>query len=82
MAKFDMMQIKKRLDEERLEKNKVVKETLGQKILMVLVTVIALSIFYSFLLSYNLPNTLNYSILAIFIVLVILRIIQVAKRKI
>lgn len=82
MAKFDMMQIKKRLDEERFEKNKVVKETLGQKILMVLVTVIALSIFYSFLLSYNFPNTLNYSVLAIFIVLVILRIIQVAKRKI
>lgn len=82
MAKFDMMQIKKRLDEERFEKNKVVKETLGQKILMVLVTVIALSIFYSFLLSYSFPNTLNYSVLALFIVLVILRIIQVAKRKI
>ncbi|MBN2259592.1 MAG: hypothetical protein JW702_03565 [Clostridiales bacterium] len=82
MAKFDMMEIKRKLEIERAQNRKPVKETLGQKILMVFVTVVSLAILYSFILSYDLSNTINYSVLAVFIVLIVLRIIQVSKRKI
>ncbi|MEA3423499.1 MAG: hypothetical protein U9Q80_06880 [Bacillota bacterium] len=79
MAKFDLFEIKKKLDAERVHKE--VKETIGQKILMIFVTAIALSIFYSFLLTYEFSNVVNYSILALFVVLVILRGVQVFTQK-
>ncbi|MCK5763197.1 MAG: hypothetical protein KAH05_03675 [Clostridiales bacterium] len=79
MAKFDMLEIKKKLDAEKA--HKVVKETIGQKILMIFVTAVALTIFYTFLLTYEFSNVINYSILVIFIVLVILRGVQVFTQK-
>lgn len=79
MAKFDMLEIRKKLDAEKT--HKVVKETIGQKILMIFVTAVALTIFYSFLLTYDFSNVINYSILAVFIILVILRGVQVFTQK-
>ncbi len=79
MAKFDLFEVKKKLDAEK--PNKVVKETVGQKIVMILVTAIALSIFYSFLLTYEFSNVINYSVLALFITLVVLRGVQVFNQK-
>ena len=78
MAKFDMMEIKKRLDAEKTPKP--VHETLGQKILMIAVTAIALAMLYAFLGTYNLSNTLKIALKIVFVILVILRAIQVFKR--
>lgn len=80
MAKFDMMEIKRKLDNER--EVKPVHETLGQKILMVMVTAIALTMLYAFILTYDLSTMLEMAILVVFVVLVILRAIQVFRRKI
>lgn len=82
MAKFDLFELKKKVDAERALTAKKTKETIGQKILMVLVTVISLTIIYSLILTFNLPPTINYLILFVFSVLVSLRIIQISKRKI
>ena len=80
MAKFDMMEIKKRLDQEK--EQKPVHETIGQKILMIAVTAIALTMFYTFLATYNLSSTALNATKVVIVILVILRAIQVFRRKI
>ncbi len=82
MAKFDMMQLKKKLDQEKANEQKPIHETLGQKILMISVTAIALTMFYTFLETYDISSGLLTTFKIIFVILVILRAIQVFKRKI
>jgi hypothetical protein len=82
MAKFDIMEIKKRLDEEKAKEQTPIRETIGQKILMVAVTAIALTMFYTFLATYNLTSVTLNAVKVIIVILVILRAVQVFRRKI
>ncbi len=81
---FDMVEIKERLNEEQYEKDKAkgFKVTTGEKIVHIVVAIIAFLMFLSFLTSYGLSPVPHYSIAFLLFVILMARVVQVLKMKV
>lgn len=80
---FDMFAIKERLNEAKYEEDKAngFKVTIGEKIVHIIVALIAFSIFVSLTFSYQLAPVLHYSIMALLSFGLIGRIYVVLQKK-
>jgi hypothetical protein len=82
MAKFDLIEYKKKVDAERIARGGGQKEEdLLEKILKVFVVAISLAILYDFLLTYGFSTGINLSIAAVFVFLTALRAKKVFRKK-
>ncbi|OPL08901.1 MAG: hypothetical protein AVO33_08270 [delta proteobacterium ML8_F1] len=82
MAKFDLIELKKKVNAERAARGAgQQEENLLEKILKVFVVAISLIIFYDFILTYGFSIGVNSGIAVLFIFLTALRARQVFKKK-
>ncbi|GAU77200.1 hypothetical protein [Fusibacter sp. 3D3] len=80
---FDMFAIKERLNQAKYEADKAngFKVTTGEKVVHVIVALIAFSILASLTISYQLTPMLHYSIMTLLLILLVGRIYLVLKKK-
>lgn len=80
MKNFDLFALKAKLDEEKYERNKNKSETTGEKLMKVIVVLIAALMFISAFSTFNLPVIAMYFLCALGIFAVVFRAYTVFKK--
>ncbi len=80
MKNFDLFALKAKLDEEKYERNKNKSETTGEKLMKVIVVLIAALMFISAFSTFNLPVIAMYLLSALGIFAVVFRAYTVFKK--